>query len=291
MELVLLLLVQGIANGAHYALLGLAFGLIFGTTNIVHFAFGAVFTCSAYAMWAGANLLGLPLPLAALLAIAAGGLIGAGTYILLYRPFERTNAPIFVVMIASLGLGILLENLVGILVGSDTKVLAQVDNPTFIVEIGSNLVFISGLQLAQIASLIAVSILLYLLLRLTSYGKAILAMTDNAQMARIIGIDTVKVSVLVFIIGSAIAAIPAALILAKDGATTSMGFNAVFIAFVAVIVGGVGSLPGAVLGGLLVGLVESIGMYSIPTEWQSTISFVVLFLVLIFRPTGLFRGV
>ncbi len=291
MELVLLLLVQGIANGAHYALLGLAFGLIFATTNIVHFAFGAVFTCSAYAMWAGASLLGLPLPLAGLFAIAVGGLIGAATYILLYRPFERKSAPIFVVMIASLGLGILLENLIGILVGSDTKVLPNIDNPTFIMEVGGNMIFISGLQIAQVASLIVVSLLLYLLLRMTSYGKAILAMTDNAQMARIIGIDTVKVSILVFAIGSAIAAIPAAIILAKDGATTFMGFNAVFIAFVAVIVGGVGSLPGAVLGGLLVGLVESIGMYAIPTEWQSTISFVVLFLVLIFRPTGLFRGV
>ncbi len=290
MELFLLLLVQGIANGCHYALLGLAFGLIFGTTNIVHFAFGALFTYSAYATWAAVAVLGLSIIPAAVVGVLAGALLGAFTYLVLYKPFEDSNAPIFVVMIASLGYGILLENLLGILAGTDTKVLTDVDNTTHIIELGDMLVFVNNLQILQVAALIVVSIALYLFLKMTSYGKAILAMTDNPEMARIIGIDTFKVTILVFIIGTAIAAIPAALILIKDGATTSMGFNAVFIAFVAVIVGGVGSLPGAVLGGLLVGLIESIGMIGIPTEWQSTIAFVVLFLVLVFRPTGLFKG-
>jgi branched-chain amino acid transport system permease protein len=290
MELFLLLLVQGIANGCHYALLGLGFGLIFGTTNIVHFAFGVLFALAAYATWAAAALLGLPIVAAALVGVVTGAVLGGLTYVILYRPFEVKNAPIFVVMIASLGFGIFLENLLGIVAGTDTKVLTGVENPTHIFEIGSSIVFVNNLQILQVVALVVICIALYLFLRLTSYGKAILAMTDNPEMARIIGIDTFKVTLLVFVLGTAIASVPAALILAKDGATTSMGFNAVFIAFVAVIVGGVGSLPGAVLGGLLVGLVESIGMMGIPTEWQSTIAFIVLFLVLVFRPTGLFKG-
>lgn len=290
MELFLLLLVQGIANGCHYALLGLGFGLIFGTTNIVHFAFGVLFTLSAYATWAAAALLGFSVVPAVLVGVATGAVLGAFTYLVLYKPFEDNNAPMFVVMIASLGYGILLQNLLGIVAGTDTKVLTSVENTTHIIEFSGMLVFVNNLQILQVVALVVVSLALYLFLRLTSYGKAILAMTDNPEMAKIIGIDTFKVTVLVFVLGTAIAAIPAALILVKDGATTSMGFNAVFIAFVAVIVGGVGSLPGAVLGGLLVGMIESIGMMGIPTEWQSTIAFVVLFFVLVFRPTGLFKG-
>jgi branched-chain amino acid transport system permease protein len=98
----------------------------------------------------------------------------------------------------------------------------------------------------------------------------------------------VKVSRLVFAIGSALSSIPATLILLKDGATPSMGFFAVFIAFVAVIVGGVGSLRGAIAGGLALGMVESLGLWKIPTEWQSSIAFIVLFLVVLLRPQGLF---
>ena len=124
----------------------------------------------------------------------------------------------------------------------------------------------------------------------TRMGKAVLAMTDNVEMARIIGIDTARVSTIAFALGSAIAAVPACLILVKDGATAHMGFLAVFMAFVSVVVGGVGSLRGAVLGGLALGLIESTGMVRIPTEWQSSVAFVVLFVVLLFRPRGLFGG-
>jgi branched-chain amino acid transport system permease protein len=121
-------------------------------------------------------------------------------------------------------------------------------------------------------------------------GKAVLAMSDNPEMARVIGIDTLRVSVIAFAIGSAIAAVPAGLILIKDGATPHMGFLPVFMAFVAVVVGGVGSLKGAVIGGLVLGLVESTGMIRIPTEWQNSVAFVVLFVVLLVRPRGLFGG-
>lgn len=146
------------------------------------------------------------------------------------------------------------------------------------------------MQIVQVSALAIISVMLWAFLKFTSYGQAILAMSDDVEMARIIGIDVVKVAILVFVIGSAISAVPGSVILLKDGGTTHMGFNAVFIAFVAVIVGGVGSLRGAAMGGFLIGLIESVGMIGISTEWQSTIAFVVLFLVLVLRPTGLFRG-
>src|SRR6266513_599565 len=101
---------------------------------------------------------------------------------------------------------------------------------------------------------------------------------------------SLRLSALVFALGSAIAAVPACLILVKDGGTAYMGFLAVFMGFVAVVVGGIGSLRGAVAGGYALGLVESLGLWKIPSEWQNTIAFVVLFMVLLFRPQGLFAG-
>jgi len=287
MELIAQLLVNGVVNGSHYALLGLGFGLIFGPTRITHFAYGPLYALAAYAAWSAAVLLRLPIPAAILVGVAVGALSGMATYLALYRPFERRRSSGLVVLIASLGLFIVLQNAIGIVFGSDTKVVARYNADVILL---GDVVFTS-VQIYQVAALVVIGALLALFLKLTEYGKALLAMTDNPEMARIIGIDTIKVSLLAFALGSAIAAVPAGLILLKEGATPYMGFTAVFMGFVAVVVGGIGSLRGAVIGGYALGIIENLGSWKIDTEWQSTIAFVVLFLVLLLKPRGLFgRG-
>jgi branched-chain amino acid transport system permease protein len=284
MDLIAQLLVNGIVNGSHYALLGLGFGLIFGPTRITHFAYGPLYALSAYAAWTAAVPLGLPIAAAMAAGIAAGALSGMIAYRALYRPFERRQSSGPVVLIASLGLFIVLQNAIGIAFGSDTKVVSRYGADVILL---GDVVFTS-VQLYQVAALAVIGALLALFLKLTDYGKALLAMTDNPEMARIIGIDTIKVSLLAFALGSAIAAVPAVLILLKEGATPYMGFTAVFMGFVAVVVGGIGSLRGAVIGGYALGIIENLGTWKIDTEWQSTIAFIVLFLVLLLKPRGLF---
>ena len=288
MDLVAQLLVNGVINGSHYALLGLGFGIIFATTRITHFAFGPLYALAAYAAWAAAVPLGLPLPAAALVGVIVGALSGVAAYRFLYRPFERRQSSSLVILIASLGLFIVLENAIGIVFGSDTKVVPSFNADVILL---GDVVFTS-VQAMQVLALVVLGLALALFLKYSDYGKAVMAMTDNPEMARIIGIDTVKVATLAFALGSALAAVPAVLLLLKEGATPYMGFAAVFMGFVAVIVGGIGSLRGAVIGGYALGLVENLGTWQIPTEWQSTIAFVVLFFVLLFRPRGFFgRGV
>lgn len=286
MDLFLQLLVNGVVNGSQYALLGIGFGLIFGTTNIVHFAYGPVYATAAYGAWAAAVFLGFPVLLACGFGVAVAAAVGVLSYLLLYRPFVIRQAPTFVILIASLGLFILIENLIAIFFGTAKRVIPDVQYGIYF--LGN--AFFTEIQIYQVLAVAVIGIGLTLFLRLTSYGKAIQAMTDNAEMARIIGIDTTRVSILVFALGSAISAVPACLYLLTYGALPNMGFLAVFVAFLAVVVGGVGSIKGAIIGGFLLGLVENVGMWKLPTEWQSTIAFVVLFLVLLVRPRGLFRG-
>lgn len=283
MDLFLQLLVNGLINGSHYVLLGIGFGLIFSTTGIVHFAYGSVYTFSAYMAWFVASSLGFALLPAMAVAMVAAICLGVACYTVLYRPLELRGAPPLIPLIASLGLNIALENLNAVIFGSGAR---TADFASSVMFVGP--VFFTTVHILQVVACIVVIAALVLFLRKTRYGRAILAMTDDPQMARVVGIDTQRISYLVFSIGSAVSAIAATLILMRDGASTHMGFAAVFMGFVAVIVGGVGSLKGVIAGGFLLGLVESLGLWKIPTEWQSSIAFVVLFIMIMLRPQGLF---
>lgn len=283
MDLFLQLLVNGIINGSHYALLGVGFGLIFATTGIVHFAYGSVYTFAAYVAWFVAGAYGLSLLPSMAAAIAAAVVLGIGCYALLYRPLELRGAPALISLIASLGLTIVLENVNAVIFGTGAR---TADFSSSVLFLGP--VFFTTAHVWQVASCAVILAALTLFLRRTRYGRAILAMTDDPQMARVVGIDTQRISYLVFAIGSGISAVAATLILMKDGASTHMGFIAVFMGFVAVIIGGVGSLKGAVAGGFLLGIVESLGLWKISTEWQSSIAFIVLFAMIMLRPQGLF---
>jgi branched-chain amino acid transport system permease protein len=285
-DLLAQLAVNGVVAGSLYALLGVSFGLIYGPTRIVHFGHGSVYAAGAYAAWFAAVPLALPLWLALPFGVVAGGVLGVLCYVLVYWPLERRGSAPLVILITSLGLFILLENLIGISFGSDTKTVAA---PTSgVVVLGP--VVVTWLQLGQVAASLVGILALMLVLRLSGFGRTVRAITDNPEMARTIGIDTRRVSSLVFLIGSMLCAMPAGIVLLMNGAQPQMGLTASFIGYVVVMVGGVGSLWGAAIAGLLLGLVEHVGMWQLPTEWQSTIAFALLVVVLLVRPRGLISG-
>jgi branched-chain amino acid transport system permease protein len=284
-DLLLQLLATGLVVGSLYALCALGWGLIYGTTLHFHVAHGAVFSLAAYFAYVGQQLLHLPLALAVVAAIVIAAGCGLLIDLLLYQPLERRGALRTSLFIASLGLLILIENLLAIVFTPDPM---RMDIGVLDTSLIIGPVFLTYLHVLTVALAIAGYVALMLFLKRSRWGQAIRAVSSSPEMARTVGIDLKRVHLLTYAIGSALAA-PAGILVAMDvGAEPFRGTRFVLLASVGVIMGGIGSIPGAMLGGLFLGLLENVGIWQLPSEWQSAISFGVFLLFIVVRPRGFF---
>lgn len=285
MDLFLQLAATGLVVGSLYVLCALGWGLIYGTTLHFHVAHGAVFTLAAYYAYAGQKLLGLPLGAAVAGAIALAALSGLLIDFFVYQPLERRGAIRTTLFIASLGLLTLIENLLAILFTPD-PLRMEVGGLADAVQIGP--VFLTRLHLVSVAVAALGFLALMAFLRYSLWGRAIRAVSSSPEMARTVGIDLRRVHLLTYAVGSAISA-PAGILVAMDvGVEPYRGTTFVLLASVAVIMGGIGSIPGALLGALVLALLENLGVWKIPSEWQSSISFGVFLFFIVVRPRGFF---
>ena len=275
---------NGLISGSLYALLGVSWGLIFATTRIFHFAHALTLTVAVYGAVIAVDRLGLGLPLGFVLSGVIGCVLGVATERIVYRPLRLANATQLNVFLASLGFLIVGESAILIAFGPQARELAGFP--------------ISGIALGPVAFTTVEGLWFVgswaLLLPLTAalwwtrHGRAIRAVASNRELAQCVGIDPERIHVLVFAIGSTLAGLAGALLALRDTASPTMGVQPVLTAFIAVFLGGIGSILGAVLGGLVLGLAENMGGLLLPGHWQGVISFVVLFIVLVLRPSGLF---
>ena len=275
---------NGLISGSLYALLGVSWGLIFATTRIFHFAHALTLTVAVYGAVIAVDRLGLGLPLGFVLSGVIGCVLGVATERIVYRPLRLANATQLNVFLASLGFLIVGESAILIAFGPQARELAGFP--------------ISGIALGPVAFTTVEGLWFVgswvLLLPLTAalwwtrHGRAIRAVASNRELAQCVGIDPERIHVLVFAIGSTLAGLAGALLALRDTASPTMGVQPVLTAFIAVFLGGIGSILGAVVGGLVLGLAENMGGLLLPGHWQSVIAFVVLFVVLVLRPSGLF---
>jgi branched-chain amino acid transport system permease protein len=283
MDLFIQLTINGLSLGSIYLLLGISWGLIFAVTRTFHFAHGATFVVAAYAAYAFQQM-GLPLILAALGSVLVAALFGMALEGFLYRYLRKSSATHLVIFVAALGTLITVENLVAMAFGTDTKPLEGF--PIKVIKIGQ--VGFNNLNIVMFitAGLFFAALMLYL--HRTKTGKALRAVISNPEMAEVIGIDVRKYFLIAFGLGSLLVAPAAVLLTIERGATPDLGHWAILYSFMPVIIGGIGSLPGAALAAFIVGLAESIGIWKISSQWQVGMAFVVLVAVLLLKPTGLF---
>lgn len=279
------LIINTIIAGSIYALIAIGFSLIYSTTKFFHFAHGVVFTLGAYFAYLYVSIIGLPLVASILIAILSATIIGILIELIVYRPLRRIGTTPLILLLSSLGIYIVLQNIISIVFGDDTKTLRSGIVQEGIAIFGSR---ITPVQITIVIVSVALLIGCWVLMRYTKMGRAMRAIASDQNLALVSGIDTDKVILFVFALGSTLAAVAAILISYDIDMTPTMGMNALMMGVVAVIVGGVGSIPGAALGGFLLAFAQNFGVWKISSQWQDAIAFIVLLIFLLYRPNGFF---
>ena len=276
-------LLNGLISASSFMLVGISFGIIYRTTRFFHFAHGIVFTAGAYSTFFMKVWCGFPLFFSILIAIGLSAILGCLVEISIYRPLRRKDVSSLILLLASLGIYIVLQNILSMVFGDDTKTIRS-----GIVEEGINII---GARITPIQmTIIVLSLLLvtscFFFIKYTKMGRAMQAVANDPELASVSGIDTDRVILSTFALGSALAGIAGILVALDVDMTPTMGMNALMMGVVAVIIGGVGSIPGIALGALLLGMAQHLGVWFISSQWQDAIAFVILLIFLLFRPQG-----
>ncbi|ODV06229.1 MAG: ABC transporter permease [Rubrivivax sp. SCN 70-15] len=282
--LLLQLLVNGLQTGALYALTAAGFSLVFGTTRVFHLAHGATFAIAAYAFYA-LSAAHAHWTLALLAAAAAAMGFGVLLDRAVYAPIRRHEGSFFTLFIASLGSAIVVQNLIGIAFGRSVVVVNTPLSRSSEVLPG---VFVSPLAGVAVLCALLCFALLHRFLERTHRGLALRALAENAELVRAYGLEPARLSTLALALGSLLVVPAAALTVATTGANPAMGNHVMLISLAATIVGGVGSLRGAACAGLLLGMAENLSLWVLEPQWSEAVTFVVLFLFILARPTGFF---
>jgi branched-subunit amino acid ABC-type transport system permease component len=279
------LILNSIIAGAIYTLVALGFNIIYGATKFFNLTHGIMAAIGGYAVFYFAKILGLDIYVAIILGVALAGFVGFGLDKFIYLPLRRRKASNMVLLVASLGAMTALQAAIAILFSSQFKTLSgNVGTQKLFTILGG---VITQTQLVILLSATLVMAGLVAFLYKTQFGKTVRAISDDEEVARIIGINTNKIIGYVFFIGSAITGFTGILVGFDVGVEPTMGLSLLLKGVIASIVGGVGNIYGGVLGAFLLGFVENFGIWKISGEWKDAIAFTLLITFLIFRPRGI----
>ncbi len=285
------LLCGGIVKGSIYALIALGYTMVYGIIQLINFAHGEVYMIGAFVAFIVAGILTLTgysgltvLVIAAVVAVIYAAAYGYTLEKIAYRPLR--NAPRLSPLISAIGASIFLMNYVQLAQTPDFLPFPElVPDYAFMEPISR---YLSSVDVVILVVTTATMIALTILIKYTRIGKAMRATQQDLVMARLVGINVDRVISATFIIGSVLAAIAGVLIASRTGQINSaIGFMAGIKAFTAAVLGGIGNIPGAVLGGLVLGVAETFGAGYISSAYEDVFAFGLLVLILILRPAGL----
>ncbi len=275
-------LLNGLLIGGIYALMGIGLTLVFGVMNVVNFAHGQFYMLGAFVMYSVFTLAGVPYLLALLVAAMAIGLLGVIIERLLLRPIR--DQPVDVPMLATIGLSIFLANMALIIWGPTPK---DTGLPFPLVGVKVGPLTLTPMRVFVLVAALVIIFASHLFLKRSSMGKAIRATFQDREAAALMGVDVDIVNMFTFGWGAAMAALAGGLLAPFFQVFPTMGAIVTAKSFAVVIVGGLGSFPGAILAGLLLGIAESLGAGYVSSGYRDAIAFILIIVVLVIRPTGL----
>ncbi len=275
------ILIYGAVISAIYAMLAVGFTLIFGVARILNLAHGSFYALGAYLVYSLTANAHLPLWAACLLAVPLVGAFGVVVERVLVRPLRRST---LAVLLITLAVALLVEQALLLIFGSEARNVPSMIDATFRVA-G---VDISGQRLLALGGGITILAALWLFMQTTRLGSAILAVAQDAEAAQYMGIPSDRIYSLVMGLSAAIAACAGILVAPFQTVIPSMGLLPLVKAFAIVVVGGLGSIPGSIVGALLLGYSETIIAFEVSIEWSQIVSVAAVFTALVLRPSGIF---
>lgn len=278
-------IINGLTQGSIYSLIAIGFTLIFGVLGLVNFAHGEVYMMGAFLGFYLVTALKMPVFPALLLAMAGSAILGIIVELIAFRPLRK--APDVAPMVCTLGLSVVLQNAGMIAFGTETQGMPpDLFQFEFYPFLGAQ---ISSIQLLIFGISLGLMVMLQLILYRSRTGKAIRATAQNKDVAQLMGVNINRVIAATFALGSALGGAAGVLVgIYYNAFYPTMGFLAGLKAFIATVFGGLTSVPGAVAGGLILGVVENLGAAYISSGYRDLIAFIILILVLLFKPSGLF---
>jgi branched-subunit amino acid ABC-type transport system permease component len=284
MDFINFYLIPGVVLGSIYALGAVGITLVFGILRFAHFAHGDIATLGAFIALAIVSTLGVN----PWVALVPAMLISALVCILIDRFFYEAflQRPKIVTVMSSLGIALMVRSIVQVIWGVDTESYTQgIVRPTNYWGLR-----LKDREIFTVLTMISLMIALQLFLAKSKWGKAMRAMSDNPDLAKLCGVNNRQVTMLTWAIVGMLCAAAGVLLGLNTEVKSMMGWHMLLPMFAAAILGGVGRIDGAVLGGLIVGIAEELSVMIIPSEYKSAMAFVILLLILLLRPTGILRG-
>ena len=278
-------LINGISIGSVYAIIALGYTMVYGIAKMLNFAHGDVIMVGAYISFCVTNYLGLPAIVSVVAAVAVCTILGITIEALAYKPLRGT--PSLAVLITAIGVSYFLQNAAQLIWGTAPKNFTSVVTMKPIMLFGGDLVITGEVILTVVVSAL-VMVGLTLFTGKTRTGKAMRAVSEDRDAAQLMGINVNRTISTTFAIGSALAAVAGVLLCSTvPTLQPTTGSMPGIRAFTAAVLGGIGSMPGAMLGGVLLGIIETFSKKYISTDFSDAIVFGVLILILLLKPTGL----
>lgn len=282
----LIYLINGISLGSVYAIIALGYTMVYGIAKMLNFAHGDVIMVGAFVIYTAMATLGVNPIVAILLATVICTVLGVTIERIAYRPLRNAGSPL-AVLITAIGVSYLLQNLALLIFGADTKSFSSVVKMEPLT-LAQGRMTISGETIVTIIACIVIMIALTLFVKYTKPGRAMVAVSEDRGAAQLMGVNVNGTIALTFAIGSGLAAVAGALLCSAYPALSPyVGSMPGIKAFVAAVFGGIGSIPGAMIGGILLGVIENLSKAYISSQLSDAIVFGVLIVVLLVKPTGI----
>ena len=285
MELLVQQLVNGLAVGSIYALIALGYTMVYGTIKLINFAHGDVYMMGAFIGYFAVMVLKMNVFLALLVAMVVCAVLGVVIELVAYKPLRKSTR--VAALITAIGVSYLLENVMSYFFGAESRPFPSDFGTETFTLFGE--VSVNGKQILIFGVTVVLMALLQFIVRYTKMGKAMRAVAVDEQAAQLMGIDVDGVISFTFALGSALAGIAGVLVgVYYNTISTTMGITVGLKAFVAAVLGGIGSIPGAMVGGYLIGLLETMVSFFGYSPYRDGVVYFLLFIILIVLPAGLF---